>query len=417
MLDKMEYLKSKKTRKIVLHLFLWSVSLNIWYSVFNPGVESSGIIKGLDENWPVYLMINYLFILFCLLPFAWLIRPLKKWLKTAATVIFIIPFIYFVYLWIFPQEGNKDLSDFIDLFISRFLYVIVFHLTIVAAVYVNLRKIIPEYVAGNRLWVYLFSFAGLSIGAALLNFGIFNLCLDKIFPSIFFISYFNPGELVLIMAAYLVFTTVLHLIWQYREMLIANRDKTHQELSNLKAQVNPHFLFNNLNTIYALSSTNSEHTREVILKLSDFLRYVLYDTGAESIPLEKEIEIISIYVELQKERIDQAITKVSLTQEGDFGKARIAPLLLLPLTENCFKFGAGNQPGEISITISCRDKVLRFLTLNTISRRPENEMQENGGIGIKNVEKRLHLLYPDRHSLRLEEKDGIFRAELTVKLT
>jgi hypothetical protein len=413
----MKYFKIKINWKTVLHILLWTVSVNIWYFVFNPGVESSGIIKGLDEYWLAYLPVNCLFILYCLLPLGWLIKSAKTWLKISGTVLFTIPLFYLCYLWLFPPEGNKDLSDFVDLFISRFLYVIVFHLTIIAAVYVNLRVLIPRYLTGSRFGIYFLWFSGLTCLAALMNFAIFNLFLDKIFPSIYFISYFKTGELILIVAGYLVFTTVFYLIWQYREMLIANRDKIHHELSTLKAQVNPHFLFNNLNTIYALASTNTEHTRDVILKLSDFLRYVLYDTGAESIPLEKEVEIIRTYVDLQKERIDPAITSVSFTTNGEFGKANITPLLLLPLTENCFKYGTGNQPGEISIKVSFDGKVLLFSTLNNISRRPEDGLQENGGIGIKNVEKRLNLLYPGRHSLFLEEREGIFRAELTVELT
>jgi LytS/YehU family sensor histidine kinase len=240
--------------------------------------------------------------------------------------------------------------------------------------------------------------------------------IDKIFPSLFFISYFKGWELIIIVAIYLIFTTLIYLVWQYAVMLISNREKVQNELSALKAQVNPHFLFNNLNTIYGLASTNVERSKDVILKLSDFLRYVLYDTGADSILLEKEVEIIKTYVDLQKERIDPGITKVTFSAEGDFSKVYISPLLLLPLTENCFKHGTGNLPGQIAIEIRFDGKQLFFLTWNNIALREDNGIREKGGIGIKNLEKRLNLLYPDRYSLKLEEKEGIFRAELSVEL-
>jgi LytS/YehU family sensor histidine kinase len=213
-----------------------------------------------------------------------------------------------------------------------------------------------------------------------------------------------------------VLTTIVFLVWQYAVMLIANREKAQNELRALKAQINPHFLFNNLNTIYSLASQKDERTKDVILQLSDFLRYVLYDTSSEFIPLEKEVEIIRTYVELQKERVNPLITQVTLTMEGNFGSTDITPLLLLPLAENCFKHGIGKEPGKILIYIGFTGKQLQFTTENTIALREKTGKEENGGIGIKNVEKRLNLLYPNRHSLHFEEKEGIYKLELKVDL-
>lgn len=104
----------------------------------------------------------------------------------------------------------------------------------------------------------------------------------------------------------------------------------------LKAQINPHFLFNNLNTIYSLADKNDPHTKEVILQLSDFLRYILYDTSSEAIPLEKEAEIIRTYIDLQRERIATDRHPVTFDESGNYGRLTIAPLLLLPLVEKLF---------------------------------------------------------------------------------
>ena len=406
----------RKTGKIVLHLLFWLVSVNAWYFVFNPGVESAGSIKGLSDIWPSLLMVNTLFFLYCLLPLIWLLKKIPKWIKIGCLILFLGPLIYFLVPGLFTSGEHEDVSFFIDYFISGFTYVVVFHLTIIFAVYFNLRILIPRYLGFSRFGPYSLGLVGLIVLTAFLNFGLFDLVIDKIIPELYFISYYRIPELFIIIAAYLLFTTLVYLIWQYTRMLVINREKARNELSALKAQINPHFLFNNLNTIYALASTNEEHAKDVILKLSDFLRYVLYDTSSDSIPLEKEAEIIRTYIDLQKERLDPGITTVLFSSEGDFGKSEIAPLLLLPFVENCFKHGVGKQPGKIQIHIGFDGKRLLFTGENPMAIREPAGKGENGGIGLNNVEKRLNLLYAGRHSLLKEEKDGIFRVELSVDL-
>jgi hypothetical protein len=400
----------------LLHLIFWMISISGWNIVFNPGVESTASIKGLQDYWAELLLLDFLFLLYCLLPFIWCLKNVRKWLKILATILFILPAVYLIFEFMQPEDSRQDLSFITDLFLSGFLYVLVFHLTIAAAVYFNLQVLIAKYLKESRFGTYLLFVSGLLVFAAFLNFVLFDGIIDKLFPSLYFISYYKVWELMVIMGAYLVFTTVLYLVRQYAVVLIANRDKAQNELSALKAQINPHFLFNNLNTIYSMASRNDENTKEVILQLSDFLRYVLYDTTSEFIPLEKEVEIIKTYVELQKARIDSDITKVTLEATGDFGNQQIAPLLLLPLAENCFKHGSGKKDGFIRIHIALKGKELRFTTENRIVLREKSGAEEYGGIGINNVQKRLNLLYQGRHNLHLEEKEGIFRVEMGIEL-
>jgi sensor histidine kinase YesM len=406
----------KKQLIITLHLLFWMISINVWNVVFNPGVESVSGIKGLKDYWPTLLLVNSVFYLYCMLPFIWCFRNTKKWIKITLTIVFLVPVFYILYELFLPVPKRDDLTIFTDFFVSAFLYTLVFHLTIAAAVYYNLKVLITRYLSNSKFGIYLLLFTSLICVTALANFALYDFCIDQLFPNLYFISYFKVWELLIIVTAYLVLTSIVFLVWQYAVMLIANREKAQNELRALKAQINPHFLFNNLNTIYSLASNKDERTKDVILKLSDFLRYVLYDTGSESIPLEKEVEIIRTYIELQKERVNPLITQVKLTLEGDFAKADITPLLLLPLAENCFKHGIGKEPGKILINISFDRKQLLFTTENTIALREKTGKEENGGIGIKNVEKRLNLLYPNHHSLHLEEKDGIYRVELKVEL-
>lgn len=398
------------------HILFWFVSFNFWYVILNPGVESIGVIQDFEVDWNLILLINSILLIYCSLPLIWFAKKIRLWLKIIPSILFLIPIGYVVIQAIQPDGNKDDVKIFMEYFVKNFLYVVVFHLTIIAAVYYNLKALILRFLNKSRFGLYLLSVGGLCLLAAILNFVLFDYFIDKLFPNLYFISYFRIWELILIVAAYLIFTSILFLIWQYAQMLIEKRDAARNELSALKAQINPHFLFNNLNTIYSMAEQKDERTSEVILKLSDFLRYILYDTSVETIPLEKEVEIIRTYVGLQKERVNPEITEVILTTEGNFSDADISPLLLLPLAENCFKHGIGKNTGTIRITISYDGKQLIFITENQVALREKTDSVENGGLGIQNVEKRLTLIYPDRHSLEYHEKNGIFRLEMKVEL-
>jgi LytS/YehU family sensor histidine kinase len=160
---------------------------------------------------------------------------------------------------------------------------------------------------------------------------------------------------------------------------------------------------------------NDVRTKDVVLQLSDFLRYILYDTSSDKISLEKEVEIVKTYFALQKERINPSSTKIAMNVEGVFGETLVAPLLLLPLAENCFKHGTGNNNGSIFIDIRFKDGQLRFFSENNVAPR-ENLVEKPGGIGLKNLTKRLNILYPDQHLLATKEENGIFTVELTLDL-
>jgi len=412
----MKIIPSIKQFVNLLHAMFWFISFNLWTVVLNPGVESVSVFQGFEIEWNSILVINLVFLLYCALPFSWLIWRKLRWLKILLYVLFLIPLGYAFKQKILLNGSNDELAAFADYFVKNFLYVVVFHLTIVAAVYFNLKVLIARFLNQSRFGTYLIYALGMCIATAFLNYSLFNYGIDLLFPRFYYISYFRVWELIMIVAGYLIFTSSLFLIWQYAQMLIANRDAARNQLSALKAQINPHFLFNNLNTIYSMAEQKDERTSEVILKLSDFLRYILYDTSAETIQLEKEVEIIRTYVELQKERVTPERTDIEFVAEGNFEQANIAPLLLLPLAENCFKHGVGKDPGTICIKISYNGKKLHFSTENKTAPREKTGNGENGGLGIQNVEKRLNLIYPDRHSLQYHEKDGIFTLELEVDL-
>lgn len=411
----MKKIQLKKYIIPALHILFWFVSFNFWNFILNPGVESASIFEGYEVEWELVVLINSLFLLTCSLPFIWLHKKARLWLKIVISILFVSLVIYLIGKEL-KSEGNEDVDIFIRYFIKNFLYVVVFHLTVIGAVYFNLKVLLARYLNNSKFAPYLLYSAGLTVLSAILNYSLFNFCIDKVFPSLYYISYFKIWELILIVTAYLIFTSVLYLIWEYAQMLVAKRETAQNELSALKAQINPHFLFNNLNTIYSMASQNDRRTSDVILKLSDFLRYVLYDTSSERIPLSKEVDMIKTYVGLQKERINPEITTIDLETSGDFSMLEIAPLLLLPLAENCFKHGIGKDPGTIRISIKMEDKALVFTTENNIAKRESSSNKESHGIGIQNVEKRLALIYPELNSLEYGQDNGIYKLELKINL-
>lgn len=192
--------------------------------------------------------------------------------------------------------------------------------------------------------------------------------------------------------------------------------KVSAELLNLKSQVNPHFLFNSLNSIYSLSNKNPDKkSAEAILKLSDMMRYMLYDSGDNYVDLEKEIEYLNNYIELQRLRLKAGIT-VTFNVHGKVGNKKIAPLLLIPFVENAFKHGISYQNESfISIELKVDDNSLNFITTNSIFLESV-EKEKSSGIGLENVKRRLELLYPQKHKLNISKNEKSFDVELQIEL-
>jgi len=195
-------------------------------------------------------------------------------------------------------------------------------------------------------------------------------------------------------------------------------DKTSAELDMLKSQINPHFLFNTLNSIYTLSLKKSDETPEVVIKLSDMLHYLLYECSAAKVPLDKEILLIENYRHLQQMRFGHRLdTKLSI--EGSVKECKIAPMLLLPFVENSFKHGVGKDRNAswIKMNLEVSAKKLTFEISNSISSKYQNEADKfYGGIGLANVRKRLQLIYPEKHQLQLEKLNNKYTAMLKLDL-
>jgi two-component system LytT family sensor kinase len=196
----------------------------------------------------------------------------------------------------------------------------------------------------------------------------------------------------------------------------AENEKLFTELNLLKSQINPHFFFNTLNNIYSLAIQKSEKTPEAIVKLSELMRYIIYDTDKDKVPLSKEVDYIRNYIELEKLRLkDNA--EIRFVVDGNPAEKLIEPLLLLPFIENAFKHGTGFQPySGISIRISIEDSHLTLLVENPVRIVAENPEERKQGIGRINAERRLQLLYNKNYTLETTVSEGIFRVNLTLNL-
>ncbi|MFD2933146.1 sensor histidine kinase [Spirosoma flavum] len=201
--------------------------------------------------------------------------------------------------------------------------------------------------------------------------------------------------------------------------LALEQAKTTSELSFLKAQINPHFFFNTLNNIYALTLLDVETAREALHRLSRMMRYVLYETQTGTTLLSKELAFVSDYIQLMQLRLTDKVT-VTLDSPDPLHDRPIAPMLLLPFVENAFKHGVSAlQPSQIRITIQQQQNQLLLDVRNTLFMDKTPSLEVGNGIGLTNTRRRLDLLYPDRYVLQINEHTpaGEYQVHLTLDLT
>jgi sensor histidine kinase YesM len=228
------------------------------------------------------------------------------------------------------------------------------------------------------------------------------------------LSFGTPFSLLLTLFIPLCLKTTLNAYRSSMDSLKLAKENVQLEFNFLKAQLNPHFLFNTMNNIYGLIiSGNRERSAGLVARLSELLRYILYDSNEDSMPLAKEIKLMNDYIELEKVRLN--FTNVVFDYRTDDGSYEIAPLLLIPLIENAFKFSADEPGSFISIFLDVLNGRLRFTVDNNIDR--QRIRSGPGGIGLKNLQKRLALYYPGNYWYEPSISDTGYAVDLTIQLT
>lgn len=198
-----------------------------------------------------------------------------------------------------------------------------------------------------------------------------------------------------------------------KQKQVMAKEKLAAELSFLKSQVNPHFLFNTLNGIYSLANKKSDKTGWAIVKLSELMRHMLYESEKEMVPLDKEIRYLENYIELQRLRLSSN-SNVSFQVEGETTGKTIEPMLMIPFIENAFKHGVDADGADIVVSIKVSNSELNLNVRNRISKSQSKD--ESSGIGLVNIKKQLENRYPGKHRLKIEEKDNTFIVELNIEL-
>ncbi|MGE9312950.1 sensor histidine kinase [Niabella sp. CJ426] len=229
----------------------------------------------------------------------------------------------------------------------------------------------------------------------------------------------HPGDFVNAIertntVAWICVTIKLFILWNERKQVILQ-----SELNFLKGQLHPHFLFNSLNNLYALSLNNSPQTPEVVLGLSNILRYILYECASEQVLLKRDIEILSDYISLEKLRYEKRL-ELNVNMTSPANDVKISPLLMLPLVENAFKHGAAEttETPWIDIDLYIHENTMIFKVANSKPEQPiiNNGNQQFNGIGLRNLQQRLDLLYPGRHTFTYLDEADCFIAELNIQL-
>ncbi|MDE3247887.1 MAG: histidine kinase [Bacteroidota bacterium] len=195
----------------------------------------------------------------------------------------------------------------------------------------------------------------------------------------------------------------------------ARQESLKTELSFLRSQVSPHFLFNVLNNMAAMARLRSQELEPTIMKLSAIMQYMLYETDDEKVALKGEVDYLSAYIDLQRQRFGPEL-KLDIVFDVEEEWQSIEPMLLIPFVENAFKHGAGLDHPEIAIHLSVRQSRLSFVVKNKFQNNP-TRLDKSSGIGLSNLKRRLELLRPAQHQLSINKKDGYFIASLNIQLT
>ncbi|SKC71997.1 Histidine kinase [Ohtaekwangia koreensis] len=290
--------------------------------------------------------------------------------------------------------------------------------------YAIIYYILPSYIFKEKYWIgFLLVLLLILMTAALsplINFNVIRPLRESLHYSVkkvtFFYSFMGGLRGSMTVAG---FAVAVKLVKHWYQNKIENeqleKERLRAELEVLKGQIHPHFMFNTLNSIYSMALKKSDATPEAILKLSQLMRYILTECTKVTVALNKEVEILLHYIELEKSRFGERLD-ISVNIKGDLDSNTIAPLLLLPFVENSFKHGANEmiEQAWISLDLQVNESTLKFKLIN--GRSIDNNNPNSIHVGLQNAKKRLQLLYPNAYDLRITEDAETFVVSLVISL-
>jgi len=337
--------------------------------------------------------------------------------RVLSHILFWVLYIVFV---LFQFTFFSKESDYL-----RTTYVLVLTSVVdIFAAYITVYYLLPKFLFKKKYFLFAITFLVFAAISILFQRAILYFAYPYFYPEyaakMGTFWHINPFYSFMNIYTIVAFFAVVKLLkfWyknQKYKLELENKNKT-SELALLRTQLNPHFLFNTLNNIDSLIISNQEKASDAIIKLSEILRFMIYDTAVEKVSLEKEIGYLRSYISLQKLRLkDPNFVKFDI--EGTCAGKYVAPLLFIPFIENAFKHGLKNieSPG-IKIKLICSADSIYFEVRNQYNENIISEKDNTSGIGLANTQRRLELLYPDMFDFVIEKKNGVYSSFLTIKI-
>jgi two-component system LytT family sensor kinase len=302
--------------------------------------------------------------------------------------------------------------------IVRMLISLTFYLLVV---YINLGYLVPKFLNQKNFMTYVLLLLAMVAVFTPIKVLLLYITHDEVDPREFLVM--NQHTIFLLLFVVAGGSTVIKIIsdWQrhQRDRKELETQRMQSEIKFLKSQINPHFLFNTLNSLYALTLKKSDKAPEIVIKLSEMMRYMLYESNERRVPLQKEVNYIQNYLALEALR-QSGQADIVFNVEGQITDQTIAPLIFIPFLENSFKHGLNHQisEGYVHVTMKVLDNKLLLRIVNSKpAQAPLPTEKNSGGIGLANVERRLNLLYPTQYKLDIEDNDKEHIVELSLALT
>jgi len=294
----------------------------------------------------------------------------------------------------------------------------------IVVVYINLLYLFPNYLKRGYYWTYLLLLFGVALVFTPLKlvlkyflFAKVGSIQDDILSNLY--AYFFSTFLVAGLST--VGKIMVDWIVQNRKKAKVQNESMQSELRFLKSQINPHFLFNTLNSLYALTLKKDDKAPDIVIKLSEMMRYMLYECNEPRVPLRKEINYLKNYLDLERLRQRKGMT-IELHVNGNVAEQMVAPLMLIPFLENSFKHGlnANIKDGFVIATLNVEPHAIHFILENSKGTVMPTQIHGNrpsGGIGLVNVRRRLELLYPGKYELNIRESPSAYAVHLDLELS
>jgi two-component system, LytTR family, sensor kinase len=320
-------------------------------------------------------------------------------------------------IWLYlPLSSVRD-EELHDRFTLMFSLIITTHIPLFI---LNTHWLFPKFFRQKGSTTYFGILVLCIIGFSCLHFIIKDWVITHqttIIPRRSFSLFWNLVPLIFVSAISTGYALLDYISKEEQHKQAKQQERLQSELSFLRSQISPHFIFNVLNSIVYLIRSKSDLAETVTIKLSELMRYMLYESGHAQISLQQEVTYLMNYIDLQKIRFEEDV-KINVAITGDTSTQTIEPMLMIPFVENAFKHGVGMvQNPEIEVNLQVTSSDLKFLVRNKITSELPSQKDQNAGIGQANVRRRLELLYPDAHQLAIKTtENGWYEVHLTLYL-